>query len=403
MLNKINTFTPISKDLWKVITFLIFGYIVVHVVFAFSFYNYEMLVYGKTLPNEVKNRFIFLILLELSLLIFTIVSIIYVLNWLIIEPLKQLSDISDKILKGEKIGKLPRNSIVEIYNLANHLIKIKNYINSERHSKILIAEAREEAEQAILVAKEAKAAREEFLRKLRHELKNPLTTILGYAEIMIQEKFGKIPPKYKEAAENIFKSGYQMGTLMTNVLNRTEINTVSVINKCVSIHKDKAYFNNINYTSEIEGELPKIYVDEVRFKQILIGVIHHSLTLTPGGETIHITANSVMKGKKLDNLVIIVKDTGFGGTESFRKFSIDSIGPQGISRNSDGTDITIDSIRALLALHKGNLEINSVHGKGTTFTITIPYIDKKDNNFTPNGQDFSQFSNVAVLHTKRSS
>lgn len=333
----------------------------------------------EIISQEFQNKFI-PSALQVAIFGICVLFLLHIYRKNIIEPISSLSQAADRISRGEKV-KVPRSKVVETSTLSKQLINVMRYMNREKQHKKQLAKAKEEAEQAILIARESKAAKEEFLSKLRHELKTPLTTILGYSEVIMRQEFGKVPEKYRDIAENIFKGAYQMGTMMTSVLNKSEINTSKVLKECIALHKDRAYTNKVSYSSEIPEELPYIAVDEIRFRQIIVGVIHHSLILTPQNESVQISAKVKLdENAEPAELIFKVRDTGFGGNENFRKGLLDEAGPQGISRNTDGTDLTLDSIHSLLALHKGKMKItsNDESKKGSLFTICLPYSDKED-------------------------
>lgn len=361
-----------------------------------SKYGYIILTgYNTDLPSEIFDKVLLPRLIEFAILGTVIILLLFMIKKSMVEPLVQLSNVADKISRNEKIDHLPRSNIREIRTLSEQLVKVKRSILREKKHKEQIAHAHNQAEEAVAIAREAKAAKEEFLKKLRSELKMPLTTILGYAEMMVSQQAGPLSPQYQDIAQNIYKIGYQVGTLMTNVLNCKVINTSKVLQQCISIYKDKAYFNRVNYTSSIDNDLPFIYVDEVRFRQIIVGIIYHSLVLTPAEENIHISAVTTTKDNKPLELIITIKDTGFGCSESFRRASIDKMGPQGLSRNTDGTDLTLDAIRNLLALHYGTLKIEATRNKGTLFIITIPYLEERPS--APETPPTPDFSNVTPL------
>lgn len=334
--------------------------------------------YNKKALSLTANTVLIPRLIELLVVVFSLILFMFLLKRRIVKPLIELSAAVDNISRGEKVSCVPRSSILELRNISKHLINVMRYVNRENLRKKKLKLMKLEAEHAVSIALEAKIAKEEFLRKLRHELKVPLTSILGFAEIIIQQRMGIILPEYVEIAKSIHKSGLQLGTLMTNVLNKKLIAPSAVIKECISIHKDRAYFGKVEYINEIPDNLPEIFVDEVRFRQIITGIIYHSLTLTPENEKISITAHTHIQKNSPNQLIIIVSDTGFGANESFRKKSIDGAGPQGISRNSDGTDLTIDNIQTLVLLHQGSLKIEGKKNHGTTFTITIPYLGIDD-------------------------
>ncbi|MDB2414936.1 ATP-binding protein, partial [Rickettsiales bacterium] len=354
--------------------------------------------YDESLPLSIFNNVLLPRLMEFAVLGSIALLLLFIVRQRLIKPLIALSHATDSISRGEKVKKLPRSQIREIRNLSTKLIGVMRHMNKEKRHKQQLSDAKEEVEKAVAIARESKAAKEAFVKKIRHELRQPLNLILGYSEAMMREEFGKLSDKYRQVAEDIFTSGHQVGSLMTSVLNRKYIKTTNVINECIAVYKDHAYCNGIEYSSEIPETLPDIFVDEIRFRQIIVGTIYHSLSLTPESETVKITAKaSFDEDNKPKNLVINVKDTGFGGSEEFRIGAVD----RNVTRasDSDETKITIADIRTLLTLHKGDLNIESSQNNGTMFTITIPYLSNTDPDDCTD-DDFADFKNVTPLFRK---
>jgi len=355
--------------------------------------------YNKRLPVEIFNQILLPRLLEFSVIGTIILFLLFILRRNIMDPLVELSSAVDSITKGQQVKKLPRSSVLEIRNLTRQIINVMRYMNREKRHKQQIYAARIEAEKAVAIAREAKFAKEEFSRKLRNELKSPLNIIIDNAEKIIDETYGHINPKYIKSAEEIYKSGYQIGTLMTNVLNLKKVDAKKILKECISVHKDRLYFNKIRYVENIENNIPEICVDEVRFKQIIIGILYQALLFTPENASINVKACVKRISQMPKSLVIIISDTGYGFDEEFRNETIFKKMPKGIDRNSDGTDLTIDEIRSLLSLHKGTLEITSIINQGTIFTINIPFA--ADNEPAVDHNDFSNYKNVTPLFGKK--
>lgn len=307
-----------------------------------------------------------------------------------------LSSVVSSLAKGKTVKEMPRSAFKETNHLSLCLLQLQRYMKKGKKVLITLEKEKIKAEQGITIAREAQAAREDFSRTMRIEAKKPLYSIIEQAHQCMNEEYGPLPRMYKTMAENIFHSAFHMDYLTTYTLNCSYIDTSHVIKGCLALHQDKAYFENVAYTADIPKHLPSIYVDELRFRQILAGIIFHSLMFTPEGERIHIRAQIKKEKNKPKFLVITVNDTGMGASEILRQNMVD--GEEKEKRVPDGTDSTLENIRFLVDLHKGKLVINSKLQEGSVFTLTLPYLEQdKSDPATPE----ASYDNVIPLFKKR--
>lgn len=341
---------------------------------------------------------------------------LYLFRMRIIKPVLELSKAAHDIAYSSKNIHIPRVDTFELGTLARALIRMKLYKKREKriateklsasNQKLKeksgtlkklnreLLKTKEQLEDAVQIARESKAAKDMFLKKLRNEFNLPLQTILRQADEILADK--KNSDEVKKAAQSIRNLAYQLGTASSYVLTYALVDTSAIIKECVAIHKERAFMQKVKYTMNIKQKLPFINVDEIRFRQIVIGVIYHSLALVPEEEAIHIAAKVTSKKGKPDMLTLTISDTGFGISEKDRKKLIDEVGPTGISRNSDGTDITIADIHNLVSLHKGSFVINSSPNMGTEFVVNIPYLSDDEIDIL-SYSDSNQYANVTPL------
>ena len=140
-----------------------------------------------------------------------------------------------------------------------------------------------------------------------------------------------------------------------------------------------------------------IYDDKERFTQIIHGLLHRSIEFLREGEIISITAKT-KKSKNINNLVISMEDQGFGLSETQRKELFNTHNPVSIDRDIEGIDISLESIEALIILHKGTIKLEDNYSNGSKVTLTIPYISAEENKKIEN---FNK-SNVVDLFYKKS-
>lgn len=336
----------------------------------------------KAKPQEQLQTIVTQQLYKFTLLTLLTCTLLYILYKIIIKPVESLSQTVDKLTQGQKVTTVPRGHTQETNNLAKQLIQLIRLINKQKRQQKDLETTQKKYEQAQQYAKEARAVKEEFLSKMRHTLRTPIHSIMGFAEIMAKGKLGNDINQYKEYAKKIQTLGQQLITLSTTTLNRSNISPTNVIQDCITIYKERAFIKDIKLEYQIDNSISDLYADEVRLRQIILGTIHHSMDNTPNNETISITAYTQNETSidKLSHqyLYIIITDTGFGMDETARESILGKYDSFGISRNCDGSNLSISAIRKLTNLHFGEYTITNNWKKGTQFTVKIPYLSEAE-------------------------
>jgi len=232
-------------------------------------------------------------------------------------------------------------------------------------------------------AETANRAKSEFLANMSHELRTPLNAIIGFSEIIQAETFGPVGnSKYLEYAVDIHKSGEHLLALINDILDLSKIEVGKVdlreedvdvsraIRSCLLLVKERAETTHVSLESEIAENLPPLYADERKLKQILINLLSNAIKFTPAGGKVAVRARSSLD----DGYVLQVVDTGIGIAEedialALAPFSqIDS----DFSRKYEGTGLGLPLTKALTELHGGALSLESKVGIGTTVTVRFP-------------------------------
>lgn len=232
-------------------------------------------------------------------------------------------------------------------------------------------------ENAIALAEASDLAKEEFLNKIKMELTKPFVSVVTYTDILLKHLKKEInldisPSKQMQFLNSIREAAMELKSLSTNVLDLGYIDVKSILEDCLKIHAKHSFMKGVNLKSSIPI-LPPLYVDELRFKQIIIGLLSQALRFAPKGESIDLTA-SIYKEEKTF-LKIILKDSGYGLTEEeWQRVATKYSKEHGISRRSDGTDLELSEIERLIEMHKGKYSIEHAWKKGTTVTLLFPYL-----------------------------
>jgi signal transduction histidine kinase/CheY-like chemotaxis protein len=243
----------------------------------------------------------------------------------------------------------------------------------------MLAQARAEAE-------EAKDARNRFSLAISHELRTPLNFIISFSEIMTNnpETYAALtrwPANLYDDIREIYRSSNHLMRLVNDVLDLGQIENLrmnlikewvslaQVVNEVSAMLQRAFELKKIELRIEVETDLPIVYVDRTRIRQVLLNLVNNSLRFTDHGS---VTINLRRYGN--DALLITVADTGSGITqedlprvfEEFQQVSKDSW------RRREGTGLGIPISKRFIELHGGQMWAESKIDQGTRFYFTIP-------------------------------
>ncbi|MBE9126487.1 MULTISPECIES: PAS domain S-box protein [unclassified Coleofasciculus] len=266
----------------------------------------------------------------------------------------------------------------------------------------------------ILASTNAELARatrlkDEFLANMSHELRTPLNAILGLSESLQEEVYGSLTPKQRKSLATIEKSGKHLLELINDILDLAKIESgklelqfvpVSIPRLCESsltFVKQQAFKKRIKLNSQLLEGLEPIELDERRMRQVLINLLSNAVKFTPEGgsvtvavqvETSDNTDSNSLNSQNADIISISIIDTGIGIAKEdmeklFQSFvQIDS----SLSRRHEGTGLGLSLVRRLVELHGGSVAVKSEVGKGSCFTVRLPWRRSKRLQETTNYQ-----------------
>jgi signal transduction histidine kinase len=233
------------------------------------------------------------------------------------------------------------------------------------------------------VAEEASRAKTHFLANMNHELRTPLNAIIGFSSIIESSLFGPLTEKYVDAGSTIKDAGEHLLQLINNVLDlaRAEVDRIALHEEELDIHEaiavvgriigEMARNNDVEFNVAIADELPILYADPTRLRQILINLLANAVKFTPSGGKVNLDIKTAEQGA----VIFRIEDTGIGIPKDkiplvFRPFG--QVENAAIARRHPGSGIGLPLAARLVELHDGRLKLSSRLGHGTTVSVTLP-------------------------------
>jgi len=267
---------------------------------------------------------------------------------------------------------------------------VMSVLDAERDIKLLRL-----IDQASLDAKNAPAAemaapkvqpdiasgRLEFLAKVSHEVRTPLNSIIGFAELMLQERFGPIGnPRYKGYVGDIHQSGLYALSLLNDLLdiskieagkfelNFTAVDVQEVVEDCAASLQPLAKRARILLRTSLAPDLPTVVADPRRLKQILLNLLTNAIKFTKEGGQV-IASGSMVDGE----LRLRVRDNGVGMTKDEIALAMQPFHQLDTApRKQTGTGLGLPVTKALVDANRARLVLTSEPGVGTSADVLFP-------------------------------
>ncbi|MDR0957513.1 MAG: PAS domain-containing sensor histidine kinase [Candidatus Nomurabacteria bacterium] len=245
-----------------------------------------------------------------------------------------------------------------------------------------------------------------FIALAAHELRAPITVVRGYLDVLSQKMDSSTSPEIKKIIERIANGANSLSGYITNMLsisryehedlklNITELSIVKIINNISDSVGLSAHTMNRRLIFEIPSDLPTVAADLSLISEVLTNLIGNAIKYSPDGGAIIIRAE-----KTSDNFVTLsVQDHGVGMPENVMKNLFSKFYRSHKSKNvSSGTGLGLYISRAIIKNHGGEIGVDSVEGKGSTFFFTLPIFAKYDDIKTKK-TDFTIQTHSKIIH-----
>ncbi len=234
--------------------------------------------------------------------------------------------------------------------------------------------------QDISYLKELDRLKNDLVHTVSHDLRSPLTALLGYAELI--DRIGPLTDQQREFLRRIEASVDHITTLVNDLLDlgrleagfdarRETVQIDSILKYTLDNFDHQAREKGIELSSSLGTEIPSLRANPIRIRQLLDNLLGNAIKYTPAGGKVYIGVES------RDNQIIIeVRDTGPGIPKEeqnriFDKFFRASNVPEGI----EGTGLGLAIVKSILEVYQGRVWVESKVGEGSAFFVVLPALD----------------------------
>jgi PAS domain S-box-containing protein len=234
-------------------------------------------------------------------------------------------------------------------------------------------------------AEDASEQKSEFLSRVSHEIREPLTTIIGFSDIMIEERFGPIGnPRYKEYLADINRSGVHVLDLVNDLLDisRIEAGKMELTYEAVDLNRvaaetvallqPQANAKRVIIRTSLSRAVPKIVADLRSMRQIIVNLLSNAIKYSPANSQIIVSTTFETNGE----VALRVRDTGPGMSKEELARALEPFGRldklQEDGTKSKGTGLGLPLTKALVEANRAYFELESEEGEGTIAHVQFP-------------------------------
>jgi len=328
-----------------------------------------------------------IIAFAIFLLFLTVVCLTWLTQHLVIMPVDTLLLHARKVSKMELDSQVDLDAKDEMGELADAFnemtVKLKNsrdeylQLTGTLETKVQERTAEIAEVHAQLVRSEKLASLGQLVAGIAHEINNPLSGILMYGTLFLNNK--QLDQQLREDAAVVVRETERCAEIVKRLLefSRTSIpdkqprSITEIMGNTLALFEHQASMNNIEIVRDYQADLPEIAVDPTQIEQVFINMLVNASQAMPDGGTLSI---GIGYDRSQDCIRTSITDTGYGIAEQDLPkifdpfFTTKGANEEGIG----GTGLGLSVSYGIIQNHGGRINVRSMVGEGTTFTIDLP-------------------------------
>ena len=298
----------------------------------------------------------------------------------VVRPLEALRKGVELIRKGDLSARLDIKTGDEIEVLADEFNAMAAHLNDAYSSlEHKVVERTEELMAANNKLAEANKLKSQFLANVNHELRTPLSSIIGYARLVRRETEGQISSLQRENLEDLLRNAERLLGLIDSLLDFAKIEAGKIEVQLEPVRLDELIQgaaatiepmlnkNSVRLVRDVPRHLMPLYTDREKLRQIILNLLGNAVKFTEHGEI------KIIASQQNGSLQLVVSDTGIGiGKEDLNKIFEEFYQADLSTNKYRGTGLGLAIVKRFVSLLGGKIDVASEEGKGANFTVTLP-------------------------------
>ncbi|MDD7909776.1 ATP-binding protein [Pseudovibrio exalbescens] len=226
---------------------------------------------------------------------------------------------------------------------------------------------------------EADQLKNTFIQHVSYELRSPLTTIIGFAQLLSDQKFGDLSTKQTEYMQYILSSSSSLLAIINDILdlatvdagimelNISDVDVAETVSEAIVGLQDRLTESNISLNTNLPDNIGTIRADERRLRQVLYNLLSNAVRYSEAGGQVDVRCV-----RDANSIKFTVEDHGVGIPEELLEQVFSRFVGRGAAGSRHGVGLGLAIVKSFVELHGGTVDISSKEGEGTTVTCTFP-------------------------------
>jgi signal transduction histidine kinase len=290
------------------------------------------------------------------------------------KPLRRVGQIliAMGVLQPEDLDRMIATMVVQLQTALQR---------SNRRLEERVRERTVELSHALERLSELNQLKADFVANISHELRTPMTHIVGYIDLLADDTFGPVTPQQREALETLSRAAQRLNALIDDLiqfsdtsrggitLNYQSVSLRDLIQETLSRMTAKAQHGNVRIEVHLPADLPPVKADGRKINWVITQLVDNGIKFTPSGGRVTIRAGSTS-----DRVWLTVEDSGVGipasrMKELFEPFHQLDGSP---TRRQGGTGMGLSLCKQIVEAHGSRITLQSKEGSGSTFMFDLP-------------------------------